>query len=229
VLKRISSKFVSSELGDKLDIPRVNIDEFKLEITCFFCHEALDVRKSGSTSVSNQDVKKRDKSGGTNKGGKFGDAFLRCYSCNKHGLYCSICCLPVRTISAACVRCGHGGHFDHLLKWFQKFQECPTIGCGCKCRSSVDHSTEEMIQFREQDDDDEDEENEGYLLPHISSAAYSSNTSNLNNMNALFSKDNNYQPSGRKRVYYEAKSSQPDYIAEVLNPESEYNYNNFDG
>jgi hypothetical protein len=231
-MKRISSKFISSDLGDKLDIPRLERDDYKLEITCFFCNDVLDLRKSGP-SASSQEIKKREKGGGSNKEGKSVDAFLRCYTCKKHGLYCSICCLPVRTVSAACVRCGHGGHFDHLLKWFQKFQECPTVGCGCKCRSSVDVRNDEMIQFRDQDeddDDDDDEEDDGYPLPHISSTAvHSNNASNLNNMNALFAKDNSYQPSGRKSVYYESKGSQPDYIAEILNPESEYNYNNFDG
>lgn len=78
-----------------------------------------------------------------------------CLHCKKYLLSCSICQLPVRGASNACLACGHGGHtvfvlylktiivklkaFNsisqlHLLEWFRKYEICPT--CGCRCLDS---------------------------------------------------------------------------------------------
>jgi WD repeat-containing protein 59 len=78
-----------------------------------------------------------------------------CLHCKKYLLNCSICQLPVRGASNACLSCGHGGHtvssinfikniqfhnvFSqhqqlHLLEWFRKYEICPT--CGCRCLDS---------------------------------------------------------------------------------------------
>lgn len=75
-----------------------------------------------------------------------------CLNCKKYLLNCSICLLPVRGASNACLSCGHGGHTVsfkikyrlftstlniclfpqlHLLEWFRKFEVCPTCGCHC--------------------------------------------------------------------------------------------------
>ena len=45
---------------------------------------------------------------------------------------CSVCQLPVRGVLVWCQGCGHGGHADHMRKWFEKSLECPT-GCGHVC------------------------------------------------------------------------------------------------
>jgi hypothetical protein len=47
-------------------------------------------------------------------------------------LECAICCSPVRGACTWCPKCGHGGHVDHLMQWFQQHSVCPT-GCGCVC------------------------------------------------------------------------------------------------
>lgn len=41
-----------------------------------------------------------------------------CQNCKKPLLTCTLCRLPVRGAANACLNCGHGGHTDHLRKWF---------------------------------------------------------------------------------------------------------------
>jgi len=55
-----------------------------------------------------------------------------CPKCNEYALKCSMCCMPVRGACTWCPLCGHGGHVDHMLQWFQHHKVCPT-GCGCIC------------------------------------------------------------------------------------------------
>jgi len=31
-----------------------------------------------------------------------------------------------------CVFCGHGGHYDHLIDWFSRHEDC-AAACGCRC------------------------------------------------------------------------------------------------
>lgn len=42
-----------------------------------------------------------------------------CRECHKSLLNCSLCRLPVRGLANACLNCGHGGHSDHMQKWFE--------------------------------------------------------------------------------------------------------------
>jgi hypothetical protein len=35
-------------------------------------------------------------------------------------------------LSNFCMVCGHGGHSDHMISWFETETVCPT-GCGCSC------------------------------------------------------------------------------------------------
>lgn len=42
-----------------------------------------------------------------------------CQNCKKPLLTCTLCRLPVRGAANACLNCGHGGHTDHLRKWFE--------------------------------------------------------------------------------------------------------------
>ncbi|KAL4449790.1 hypothetical protein ABPG74_008163 [Tetrahymena malaccensis] len=32
-----------------------------------------------------------------------------------------------------CQSCNHGGHYKHILEWFQDFDVCPVSDCSCKC------------------------------------------------------------------------------------------------
>jgi hypothetical protein len=38
----------------------------------------------------------------------------------------------VRGYGYFCPQCGHGGHPNHIKKWFEVNSECPS-GCGCRC------------------------------------------------------------------------------------------------
>lgn len=41
-----------------------------------------------------------------------------CKECHNPMLKCSLCRLPVKGLANACLSCGHGGHTDHMKKWF---------------------------------------------------------------------------------------------------------------
>ncbi|KAL7428343.1 hypothetical protein ACHAXM_001235 [Skeletonema potamos] len=55
-----------------------------------------------------------------------------CRRCKDYAFQCSICCHAVRGACLCCPNCGHGGHAEHILSWFERHQMCPT-GCGCLC------------------------------------------------------------------------------------------------
>ncbi|XP_069692365.1 GATOR2 complex protein WDR59 isoform X2 [Periplaneta americana] len=55
-----------------------------------------------------------------------------CLFCKRLAMQCSICHISVRGLSNFCMVCGHGGHTDHMMSWFETETECPT-GCGCNC------------------------------------------------------------------------------------------------
>lgn len=42
-----------------------------------------------------------------------------CRDCRKPLLYCALCRLPVRGSANACLQCGHGGHTEHMRRWFE--------------------------------------------------------------------------------------------------------------
>ncbi|GFG32156.1 hypothetical protein Cfor_09334, partial [Coptotermes formosanus] len=55
-----------------------------------------------------------------------------CLMCKRLVLQCSVCNLSVRGLSNFCLACGHGGHSEHMMSWFETETQCPT-GCGCNC------------------------------------------------------------------------------------------------
>lgn len=55
-----------------------------------------------------------------------------CGACHAHTARCALCELPVRGLAWACPRCHHGGHLDHMVRWFAHSPACPA-GCGCLC------------------------------------------------------------------------------------------------
>ncbi|RNA27104.1 WD repeat-containing 59, partial [Brachionus plicatilis] len=55
----------------------------------------------------------------------------KCSSCNS-SLKCSLCELPVNGLVLYCSACGCGGHYDHLIEWFERHDDCPSA-CGCRC------------------------------------------------------------------------------------------------
>jgi len=67
-------------------------------------------------------------------------ALARCPGCLHWPSSCAVCELSVRGLLLSCLRCGHGGHPEHLGEWFAGDSgdavtaavPCPT-GCGCRC------------------------------------------------------------------------------------------------
>ncbi|KAH8279883.1 hypothetical protein KR054_009472 [Drosophila jambulina] len=60
----------------------------------------------------------------------------KCEPCKRPVLFCVLCRLPVRGAANACLACGHGGHMDHMMQWFEKHTVCATCGCKCLERTS---------------------------------------------------------------------------------------------
>lgn len=42
-----------------------------------------------------------------------------CKHCRRASLSCSLCRLPVRGLANVCLSCGHGGHSNHMKRWFE--------------------------------------------------------------------------------------------------------------
>jgi hypothetical protein len=55
-----------------------------------------------------------------------------CSICRDFAFRCSICDNAVRGLFTVCDKCGHGGHVNHMARWFSNQSMCPT-GCGCLC------------------------------------------------------------------------------------------------
>ncbi|KAJ3024023.1 GATOR complex protein wdr59 [Thoreauomyces humboldtii] len=68
-------------------------------------------------------------------GGSTQASYAYCWRCDRkrYGVICAICRLPCRGVSTFCLVCAHGGHADHVAKWFDEEEVCPA-GCGCACR-----------------------------------------------------------------------------------------------
>ncbi len=59
-----------------------------------------------------------------------------CKHCRTTLTKCSICHLTVRGLYIWCQGCGHGGHFQHMMEWFQTSKFCPA-GCLHHCASHL--------------------------------------------------------------------------------------------
>lgn len=55
-----------------------------------------------------------------------------CQPCNLFNPQCSVCNAKVIGAAHVCLKCGHGGHANHLLKWFSNETLCAK-NCGCCC------------------------------------------------------------------------------------------------
>jgi len=55
-----------------------------------------------------------------------------CLQCQQFSLKCSLCSSTVRGAAHVCLKCGHGGHANHLIEWFSKETLC-ALNCGCCC------------------------------------------------------------------------------------------------
>jgi hypothetical protein len=48
-------------------------------------------------------------------------------------MICCVCDLSVIGLGQICRKCGHGGHLNHLNKYFAHSRKCPNIDCECEC------------------------------------------------------------------------------------------------
>lgn len=55
-----------------------------------------------------------------------------CVQCQQFSLKCSLCYSTVRGAALVCLKCGHGGHANHLIEWFSVETLC-ALNCGCCC------------------------------------------------------------------------------------------------
>lgn len=55
-----------------------------------------------------------------------------CHQCQLFNLKCSLCSSTVRGAAHVCLKCGHGGHANHLIDWFSNETFC-AVRCGCCC------------------------------------------------------------------------------------------------
>ena len=62
---------------------------------------------------------------------------LLCNDCGDYVFRCSLCDRSVRGAATYCLRCGHGGHSNHMNAWFLNNDMCPS-GCGCICVGGSD-------------------------------------------------------------------------------------------
>lgn len=67
-----------------------------------------------------------------------------CSSCGDYAFRCTICDNAVRGIYTVCHLCGHGGHMNHMLKWFDENKMCPS-GCGCLCTLSTTYTNKAQV------------------------------------------------------------------------------------
>ena len=68
--------------------------------------------------------------------GTRGNTTAQCLGCLRPSMECSVCLLPVRGLASCCQRCGHGGHYKCLRKWFLHEHVCPVASCNCQCLAS---------------------------------------------------------------------------------------------
>lgn len=69
-----------------------------------------------------------------------------CSNCKRLLLRCTICRIPVKGAANACLNCGHGGHTEHLKKWFETRDMC-AAGCQCRCLDESQHVLNDLLQL----------------------------------------------------------------------------------
>ncbi|KJH42777.1 hypothetical protein DICVIV_11221 [Dictyocaulus viviparus] len=85
-----------------------------------------------------------------------------CPQCRKSYPRCCLCGLSYGTLVndfdhpggafammfSTCLICSHGGHTKHVISWFEKEDQCPVMGCDCRClhlENKVDGRTRQTI------------------------------------------------------------------------------------
>ena len=133
-----------------------------------------ELKKMAATFTSNAILKRTSR-------------FQACTSCRKPLPRCAICLLymgshsgflmgttstlpnertkkgtkitPFSNFFTFCQTCRHGGHADHIDKWFDENSECPVTGCNCKCVSLDIDSSNAIPPSHYQDKHEDNNEN----------------------------------------------------------------------
>jgi len=125
----IESKRITQWFGSYIEL----LQRFKL------WSNALEVMKNCDDQAINQASKRNTSliSSCSTCGKTIPNNGMVCEKCNRIAAICSICRLPVKGNYVWCQGCGHGGHADHMKKWFDSNQSaCPT-GCSHICKPSL--------------------------------------------------------------------------------------------
>uniref|UniRef100_A0AC34FQT9 GATOR complex protein MIO zinc-ribbon like domain-containing protein n=1 Tax=Panagrolaimus sp. ES5 TaxID=591445 RepID=A0AC34FQT9_9BILA len=56
-----------------------------------------------------------------------------CERCRQELIICTICDFPCSGLILTCPLCSHGGHLEHMKKWFKEQSICPMGACPCLC------------------------------------------------------------------------------------------------
>uniref|UniRef100_A0A914PV81 GATOR complex protein MIO zinc-ribbon like domain-containing protein n=2 Tax=Panagrolaimus davidi TaxID=227884 RepID=A0A914PV81_9BILA len=56
-----------------------------------------------------------------------------CEKCKQELIICVICDFPCSGLILTCPLCSHGGHLEHMKKWFKEQSICPMGACPCLC------------------------------------------------------------------------------------------------
>ncbi|XP_066259323.1 GATOR2 complex protein MIOS [Euwallacea similis] len=114
-------------------------------MSCTYCGKNISAHLR---SLKNQQFSRISVAGAANK-------LTGCPHCRKPLPRCIICLMTMGTpVEDAddtrgqsfdnwftwCQSCRHGGHSKHMTSWFEEHQECPMVGCSCKC-FSLDFTT----------------------------------------------------------------------------------------
>ena len=109
--------------------------------------------------------------------------------------------MAVRGTVSVCAKCGHGGHFAHMQTWFARSNVCAS-GCGCRCNADGNGADKTA------DDSNSDEEGG----EEVDVEEYAEDGENLR-VHDIYNSFFGINP--------------PDYLEEIYNQSSDYNYNNF--
>jgi hypothetical protein len=191
-------------------------------------------------------------------GGKGGPTMLNtllwCQDCKDWAQRCVVCETAVRGTVSVCAKCGHGGHFVHMQRWFARSSVCAS-GCGCTCTTDsslgaaglrgrrqgsggVGDSSDGDSEDNDSDDSDDSRGGSGGIAGAGAGVGVGGSATKRERerdrdreLGGGAGKEE-YAEDGEKLQVHDIYNSffgitQPDYLEEIYNQSSDYNYNNF--
>jgi hypothetical protein len=86
---------------------------FDISAYCLRCGEITDTTRDSDTNNPHYQSLDDAYSRSNNHGNVLSKKFW-CYRCYQFGVQCSICEQSVKDCGYFCIKCGHGGHTDHV-------------------------------------------------------------------------------------------------------------------